>query len=141
MCWSKSSTKECEKDKHGMGVREESKFPSSNNLSSHKRRAKRTRLFPTASQNEALSSTQVYKVVRKQKSKFQQRHENDRLSGGIDALLPSLLAVGIALCIIASRSGFRGRSTVAGMLAMFHYLKSTHQMLSIEMRNNFFLHP
>lgn len=118
MCWSKSSTKKCGKRKDGVGIgvqeEESPKFPSSN-LSTNKRRAKRTRLFPTTSDDEVSSPTQVYKVIRKQKSKFQQRHENDRLSGGIDALLPSLVAVGVALCIIASRSGFRGRSTVAGV--------------------------
>jgi molecular chaperone DnaK (HSP70) len=43
------------------------------------------------------------------------KHADDSKSGGIDALLPSLLGVTVLLIGVMARMGFRGRSTVAGI--------------------------
>jgi hypothetical protein len=43
------------------------------------------------------------------------KHQNDSRSGGIDALLPSLVGVIILGIAIMAKMGFRGRATVAGI--------------------------
>ena len=43
------------------------------------------------------------------------KHQNDSKSGGIDALLPSLIGVVVLVIAIMAKMGFRGRATVAGI--------------------------
>ena len=64
-----------------------------------------------------MSTTKSTKriVKRKKKSDMTAKHQNDSKSGGIDALLPSLIGVVILVIAIMAKMGFRGRSTVAGI--------------------------
>jgi molecular chaperone DnaK (HSP70) len=52
---------------------------------------------------------------RKRPSKALQKHGQDAPSGGAEALLPSLIGVGILAFGIMAKMGFRGRATVAGI--------------------------
>lgn len=51
----------------------------------------------------------------KKKSKSLQKHQGKGVSGGMDALIPSVIGVGILICVIMAHSGFRGRATTAGI--------------------------
>lgn len=44
-----------------------------------------------------------------------EKHQNDTKSGGMDALIPSLIGVVILIIVIMAKMGFRGRATVAGI--------------------------
>jgi hypothetical protein len=54
-------------------------------------------------------------VKKKKKSKMTAKHQNDSKSGGIDALIPSLIGVVVLGIGIMAKMGFRGRATVAGI--------------------------
>ena len=54
-------------------------------------------------------------VKRKKMSNMTAKHQNDTKSGGIDALLPSLIGVIVLVLAIMAKMGFRGRATVAGI--------------------------
>ncbi|KAL3807163.1 hypothetical protein ACHAXA_011364 [Cyclostephanos tholiformis] len=54
-------------------------------------------------------------IKKKTRSMMTSKHADDSKSGGIDALLPSLLGVVVLAIGVMARMGFRGRSTVAGI--------------------------
>lgn len=56
-----------------------------------------------------------YVKTKKVKSGSCSRHEGESQSGGLDALLPSFIAVIIIGCGIIAKMGFRGRATVCGI--------------------------
>mmetsp|Transcript_26904 Transcript_26904/g.41204 ORF Transcript_26904/g.41204 Transcript_26904/m.41204 type:complete len:615 (+) Transcript_26904:140-1984(+) len=51
----------------------------------------------------------------KKKSKSLEKHGKDAPSGGIEALIPSLIGVALLVCVVMAKMGFRGRATVAGI--------------------------
>ena len=55
------------------------------------------------------------KTKKTKKSKALQRHGNDNPSGGIEALVPSLIGLGILVFSVMAQRGFRGRASVAGI--------------------------
>ncbi|KAL7529333.1 hypothetical protein ACHAWF_002940 [Thalassiosira exigua] len=64
----------------------------------------------------ATGPTRDKRVIKKKKqSKMASKHGDDAPSGGIDALLPSLIGVVILGVVIMARLGFKGRATVAGI--------------------------
>jgi len=54
-------------------------------------------------------------VKKKKKSKMTAKHQNDSQSGGMDALIPSLIGVVVLIVVVMAKMGFRGRATVAGI--------------------------
>jgi len=52
---------------------------------------------------------------KKRKSKLTERHANDSQSGGVKALVPSLIGVAVLVCGVMAKMGFRGRASVAGI--------------------------
>ena len=60
------------------------------------------------------SGTFVLKKTKK-KSKLSKRHEKDSPSGGMEALIPSLIGVIALVVIVMGKMGFRGRASVAGI--------------------------
>ena len=109
---------------------QEEKGPNGNNnndISNKKRangrrgkRIKQSRL--TAKPIRKLSSTikndtETTKTTKTKrvKSSLISRHEGEGKSGGIDALLPSLIAIVVIGCGIVAKMGWRGRATVAGI--------------------------
>lgn len=54
-------------------------------------------------------------VKKKKKSKMASKHGDDSKSGGMDALIPSLIGVVVLTFVIMAKMGFRGRATVAGI--------------------------
>ncbi|KAL3769185.1 hypothetical protein ACHAW5_000655 [Stephanodiscus triporus] len=54
-------------------------------------------------------------IKKKTRSKMTSKHADDSKSGGIDALIPSLIGVVILTVGVMARMGFRGRATVAGI--------------------------
>ena len=63
----------------------------------------------------SLQSSNKRIVKKKKKSKMTAKHQNDSQSGGMDALIPSLIGVVILIVIVMAKKGFRGRATVAGI--------------------------
>ena len=64
----------------------------------------------------ALPQEIVYrKKISKASSSLRKKHEDDSKSGGIDAILPSLGIVIVLAIALVAKSGWRGRSTVAGI--------------------------
>lgn len=59
----------------------------------------------------------IRKVAKKKKNKsnLRKKHERDAPSGGMEALIPSLLGIITLGVIIMGRMGFRGRASVAGI--------------------------
>ena len=82
-----------------------------------KRRCKRERQQEWSKQLSSMPTTKSTKriVKRKKRSDMTAKHQNDSKSGGIDALLPSIIGVVILVIAIMAKMGFRGRSTVAGI--------------------------
>lgn len=66
----------------------------------------------TASENE---SSQFVRRKAKRQSKAKQKHGADGPSGGMEALLPSVIGLAIFGCAIMAKMGFRGRAQVAGI--------------------------
>ncbi|KAL7452939.1 hypothetical protein ACHAWC_004648 [Mediolabrus comicus] len=54
-------------------------------------------------------------IKKKKKSNMTAKHQNDSKSGGMDALIPSLIGVVVLIIVIMAKMGFRGRATVAGI--------------------------
>lgn len=54
-------------------------------------------------------------IKKKKRSKMTSKHADDAKSGGMDALLPSLVAIIVLAFMIMAKMGFRGRATVAGI--------------------------
>ncbi len=65
-------------------------------------------------ERELSSGTFVLKKTKK-KSKLSKRHEKDSPSGGMEALIPSLIGVVALGVIVMGKMGFRGRASVAGI--------------------------
>ena len=70
------------------------------------RRSKRDKLTANKSTASTTASSS---------SKLAQKHKHDGPSGGISALLPSLIGVAVLVCACMAKMGFRGRATVAGI--------------------------
>ena len=67
---------------------------------------------------EATGRTQTVEFVRKKpkkQSKAKQKHGADGTSGGMEALLPSVIGLAVFGCAIMAKMGFRGRAEVAGI--------------------------
>jgi len=69
---------------------------------------------PTNSAQQQTSQLFVRKKAKKQ-SKAKQKHGADGPSGGIEALVPSLIGLAVLGCGIMAKMGFRGRAEVAGI--------------------------
>lgn len=54
-------------------------------------------------------------IKKKTRSKMTSKHADDAKSGGLDALIPSLLGIVVLAVGLMARMGFRGRATVAGI--------------------------
>ncbi|KAL3896942.1 MAG: hypothetical protein SGARI_007038, partial [Bacillariaceae sp.] len=52
---------------------------------------------------------------KKKKSKALQKHGKDSPSGGLEALIPSLIGLSILVAAVMAQRGFRGRASVAGI--------------------------
>mmetsp|Transcript_4973 Transcript_4973/g.7240 ORF Transcript_4973/g.7240 Transcript_4973/m.7240 type:complete len:608 (+) Transcript_4973:72-1895(+) len=64
----------------------------------------------------ASSSSHNKRIVKKKKkTKMTAKHQNDSQSGGMDALIPSLIGVVVLIVVVMAKMGFRGRATVAGI--------------------------
>jgi len=69
-----------------------------------------------AKSKESASSNNNKRIVKKKKkSKMTAKHQNDSQSGGMDALIPSLIGVVVLIVVVMAKMGFRGRATVAGI--------------------------
>jgi len=80
------------------------------------RRQKRDRVGTCIINNDTTSS--IYKTIKTTKpkqSRSHQKHSNDDPSGGIEALIPSLIGLIVLGFIIMGMMGFRGRATTAGI--------------------------
>lgn len=64
-------------------------------------------------QQKSLAGGTIKKI--KKKSAALQKHGKDAPSGGIEAILPSLIGVGILVFAVMAQQGFRGRASVAGI--------------------------
>ena len=92
--------------------------PASLGETSLRRRCKRDRQKAWSKQLSSMSTaspTSKRIVKKKKKSKMTAKHQNDSKSGGIDALIPSLIGVVVLGIGIMAKMGFRGRATVAGI--------------------------
>ena len=67
------------------------------------------------SASSSPSSNNKRIVKKKKRSKMTAKHQNDSQSGGMDALLPSLIGVVVLIIVVMAKRGFRGRATVAGI--------------------------
>jgi molecular chaperone DnaK (HSP70) len=84
------------------------------------RRGKRSKapLTSECTQRKADSASIIpppHSFVQRRKSKLTERHGRDAPSGGVQALVPSLVGVAILGCALMAQRGFRGRATVAGI--------------------------
>lgn len=61
------------------------------------------------------STTATTTRTPKKKSASLQKHQGSIASGGMSALIPSLIGVGVLICVILAKNGFRGRATTAGI--------------------------
>lgn len=62
---------------------------------------------------ESLGATRKKKV--KKKSTALRKHGKDSPSGGIEAMFPSLIGLGVLVFAVMAQQGFRGRASVAGI--------------------------
>ena len=62
-----------------------------------------------------LDSGPPKKKKKKKVSKALQKHGKDNPSGGLEALVPSLIGVGVLVMAVMAQRGFRGRASVAGI--------------------------
>jgi len=60
-------------------------------------------------------NNQQLKRIKRLQSKSHQKHKDDEPSGGIEAIIPSLLIVIVLGCGFAAKMGFRGRANIAGI--------------------------
>ncbi len=54
-------------------------------------------------------------TVKQTRSNLSQKHADDTKSGGLEAILPSLGVIIVLAIAVLAKSGWRGRSTVAGV--------------------------
>jgi len=78
-----------------------------------KRRSKRDKQSSTTATSTTTTTTRSAKP--KKASAALQKHGGDGNSGGIMALLPSLMGLAVLGCGIMAKMGFRGRASVAGI--------------------------
>jgi molecular chaperone DnaK (HSP70) len=78
------------------------------------RRKKRDKK-PLSENSVASPSTVTTTTLKKKRSKALQKHGSDKPSGGMEALLPSLIGLAVLVCGVMAKMGFRGRSSVAGI--------------------------
>lgn len=77
------------------------------------RRGKRDKVGLVTSSRPPTTTTTS--TTKKRQSKSLQKHKNDAPTGGMQALLPSLLGLAILACGVMAKLGFRGRATVCGI--------------------------
>lgn len=70
---------------------------------------------PPMSKLSASSSSKTIVKKKKIRSRMTTKHADDTKSGGIDALLPSVLCAIVLTFVIMAHMGFRGRATTAGI--------------------------
>ena len=70
--------------------------------------------FQANSQRATTKNSNLAKP-KKKKSKALQKHGKDAPSGGLEALIPSLIGLSILVAAVMAQRGFRGRATVAGI--------------------------
>ena len=70
---------------------------------------------PSRLLKQETEASQFVKRKPKKQSKAKQKHGADGPSGGMEALVPSLIGVAILVCAIMAKMGFRGRAQVAGI--------------------------
>mmetsp|Transcript_26997 Transcript_26997/g.59989 ORF Transcript_26997/g.59989 Transcript_26997/m.59989 type:complete len:645 (-) Transcript_26997:807-2741(-) len=89
-----------------------------------RRRSKRTKQTDVASlrrHNAAArtavssSSSSPSQPRSKRRSRAKAKHDADKTSGGVQAILPSLAIMGVLAFAVMARMGFRGRADVAGI--------------------------
>jgi hypothetical protein len=84
-----------------------------------KRRNKRDRIgtytLEEQQQTRSTTSTTTKKKRKSTKSKALQRHGKDAPSGGMEALIPSFIGLGVLVFAVMAQRGFRGRASVAGI--------------------------
>lgn len=103
------STSTCYKTDTCIGIESMSK---KNQITRRGKRVKQNELKKLSSNNNG----DEYVIVKKKvKTGSCSRHEGDSHSGGLDALLPSFIAIVVIGCGIIAKMGFRGRATVAGI--------------------------
>jgi hypothetical protein len=68
---------------------------------------------------------------KKKISSSRKRHEGETQSGGIQALLPSFIAIVVIGCAIVAKLGLRGRPTVAGI-----DLGTTNSVICVQEQSN-----
>ena len=62
------------------------------------------------------TTTHHHSFKKKRESKSLQKHKNDKVAGGMEALLPSMVGlVVLVLGLLVNKMGFRGRASVAGI--------------------------
>ena len=75
--------------------------------------SKQIQLSALSTQSQSNCNKRI--VKKKKKSKMTSKHADDSKSGGLDALIPSLIGVVIFAFVIMAKMGFRGRATTAGI--------------------------
>lgn len=70
---------------------------------------------PATDDKTTTENSQFIRRKPKKQSKAKQKHGADNPSGGIEALLPSLIGLAILGCGLLAKLGFRGRAEVAGI--------------------------
>lgn len=96
-----------------MCLTDEARMKPTKELCVRQRRRKRDRVGAYTILN--LSTATVTTRKPKKKSASLEKHQGSASSGGMSALLPSLIGVGVLICAIMAKSGFRGRATTAGI--------------------------
>ena len=102
-----------------VGDTEKNKSPSSRQL---RRRTKRTKQIDVASLQKHNASVKLQTIKSsssspktKRRSRAKAKHEADKPSGGVEAILPSLGIVAVLGFAVMAKMGFRGRADVAGI--------------------------
>jgi len=89
--------------------------PSQETEIPRRRRGKREKNFIPSSPAINLTSPPTKKTKKTKQSRSLQRHGKDGPSGGIEALIPSLIGVSVLVVAVMAQRGFRGRASVAGI--------------------------
>mmetsp|Transcript_26105 Transcript_26105/g.77253 ORF Transcript_26105/g.77253 Transcript_26105/m.77253 type:complete len:581 (-) Transcript_26105:1626-3368(-) len=81
-----------------------------------RRRSKRDKQATVAAAISARRMQQEKKIrVARRKSVARKKHESDAKSGGVEALIPSLIGMSLLVVVVMAKMGFRGRANVAGI--------------------------
>jgi len=114
MCSYDDDDNRTKKDKNKSSPQQEGEEKGTNTqIITRERRQKRDRAGSCIIQRRHIKLTTTKKP--KKQSRARQRHGNDTPSGGIEALIPSLIGLIILGFIIMGQMGFRGRATTAGI--------------------------